>query len=72
MAGMEREGVPCRGYFAPVHTQPYIRERFGDLRGTLPRTEAIARRTLALPFHNALGEAEIERVLAALRRNLHG
>jgi perosamine synthetase len=70
IAGMEREGVPARGYFAPVHIQPYIRERFGDLRGTLPRTEAIAKRTLALPFHNNLGEAEIERVLAALRRNL--
>jgi len=71
IAGMEREGVPARGYFAPLHTQPYIRERFGDLAGTLPRTEALARRTLALPFHNDLQEAEIERVLAVLRRNLH-
>jgi FlaA1/EpsC-like NDP-sugar epimerase len=70
IAGMEREGVPCRGYFAPVHTQPYIRDRFGDLRGTLPRTEAIGRRTLALPFHNNLEEPEIERILAVLGRNL--
>ena len=70
IAGMEREGVPCRGYFAPVHTQPYIRERFGDLRGTLPRTESIARRTIALPFHNTLEEQEIDRVLGVLRRNL--
>jgi perosamine synthetase len=64
--------VPCRGYFAPVHTQPYIRDRFGDLGGTLPRTEAMARRTLALPFHNDLEEAEIEHILAVLRRNLRG
>ena len=70
IAGMEREGVPCRGYFAPVHTQAYIRERFGQLGGTLPCTEAIARRTLALPFHNDLEEPEIEHVLAVLRRNL--
>jgi len=70
LAGMEREGVPCRGYFAPVHTQPYIRERFGDLRGSLPRTEAIARRTLALPFHNDLQPDEIDRVLGVLKRNL--
>jgi perosamine synthetase len=68
---MEREGVPVRGYFAPIHTQPYIRERFGDLRGTLPVTEAYARRTLALPFHNGLEEAEVEHVLAVLKRNLH-
>jgi perosamine synthetase len=64
--------VPCRGYFAPLHTQPYIRDRFGDLAGTLPRTEAIARRTLALPFRNDLDEAEIEHILAVLRRNLRG
>jgi FlaA1/EpsC-like NDP-sugar epimerase len=70
MAAMEREGVPCRGYFAPIHTQPYIRDRFGDLAGTLPRTEAIARRTLALPFHNGLEPVEVEQVLAVLRRNL--
>jgi perosamine synthetase len=67
---MEREGVPCRGYFAPIHLQPYIRERYGDLRGTLPVTEAYAHRTLALPFHNGLEEAEIEHVLAVLKRNL--
>jgi perosamine synthetase len=70
IAAMEREGVPARGYFAPVHTQPYIRERFGDLAGTLPVTEAMARRTLALPFHNDLEEQEIDHVLAVLRRNL--
>lgn len=70
LAGMEREGVPARGYFAPVHTQPYIRERLGDLSGTLPRTEAMARRTLALPFHNALQPDEIDRVLGVLKRNL--
>ena len=64
------EGVPARGYFAPIHTQPYIRESLGDLSGTLPVTEDLARRTLALPFHNRLGEAEVDFVVAALRRNL--
>jgi len=67
---MEAEGIPARGYFAPIHTQPYIRELFGDLRGTLPVTEAMARRTLALPFHNSLGEDEIDRVLATLKRSI--
>lgn len=70
LEGMERDGVPARGYFAPVHTQPYIRERFGDLTGLLPRTEAMARRTLALPFHNWMNGDEIDQVLAVLARNL--
>ena len=68
--GMEAEGVPARAYFSPIHTQPYIRAKFGDLSGTLPVTEALARRTLALPFHNHLTEGEIDRVLAVLGRNL--
>lgn len=70
IAAMEKEGVPARGYFAPIHTQPYIRERYGNLAGTLPVTEAIAKRTLALPFHNHLTEAEIKRVLGVLKRSL--
>ena len=72
IAAMEKEGVPARGYFAPIHTQPYIRERYGNLAGTLPITEAMAKRTLALPFHNNLTEAEVSHVLGVLKRCLKG
>ena len=54
--------------FAPIHTQPYIREMFGDLSGTLPVTETIAPRTLALPFHNTLSEEDVDTVVDALIR----
>jgi perosamine synthetase len=67
---MAKEGIPSRGYFSPIHTQPYIRNLYGDLAGSLPVTEALARRTLALPFHNHLSEREIDRVLTVLGRNL--
>jgi perosamine synthetase len=67
MAALAEQGIPSRGYFAPIHTQSYIRERFGDLAGTLPVTESIAQRTIALPFHNNLNEAQVARVVAALR-----
>jgi perosamine synthetase len=60
-------GIPSRAYFPPLHLQPYIRERFGTREGMLPVTEDIARRTLALPFHNNLTEAQVERVVAALK-----
>ncbi len=65
---MASAGIPTRAYFSPMHLQPYIRERFGTSEGMLPVTEEAARRTLALPFHNRLGEAEIDRVVAALER----
>lgn len=65
MQSMEAQGIPTRGYFLPVHQQPYIMKLFGLSRG-LRVTEAIARRTLALPFHNHLTAKEVDQVVTAL------
>ncbi len=64
---MERRGIPARGYFSPIHLQPYIKEMFKTKEGILPITENISKRTLALPFHNNLKEEEIDKVLGVLR-----
>jgi perosamine synthetase len=61
-------GIPSRAYFSPLHLQPYIRQRFGTEPGMLPVTEDIAKRTLALPFHNNVTEEQVERVVASLSR----
>jgi perosamine synthetase len=66
MRAIERAGIPVRGYFPPVHLQPYIRELLGTGPGLLPVTEAIARRTIALPFHNRLPDDAVDRVVEAL------
>ncbi|NWF69097.1 MAG: DegT/DnrJ/EryC1/StrS family aminotransferase [Chloroflexi bacterium] len=68
IARMEQEGIPARGYFFPTHLQPYIRQMLGYRGGELPLTEGIARRTLALPFHNNLMAAQVEQVAACLAR----
>lgn len=60
-------GIACGRYFAPIHRQPLYRERFPELEGTLPITESIGDRTLALPFFNDLDEARVARVCAALK-----
>jgi len=70
MAAMEAQGVPVRGYFNPIHLQPYIREQFYTTEGMLPVTEAIAKRTLALPFHNNLSAEQVDYVVEALKRCL--
>ena len=67
MAAMEARGIPVRGYFPPVHLQPYVGELDGTGPGALPVTESIARRTVALPFHNRLTESEVDRVVDTLR-----
>ncbi|HEX8186235.1 MAG TPA: DegT/DnrJ/EryC1/StrS family aminotransferase, partial [Blastocatellia bacterium] len=66
MQAMEEQGVPARGFFSPVHLQPYIRERCGTSEGELPVTESAARRTIALPFHNNLSASQIDRVIETL------
>jgi len=63
---LEARGVPARGYFPPVHLQPYVRRRFELPDGALPVTEDVSRRTLALPFHGTLSIGEIDRVVDAL------
>jgi perosamine synthetase len=64
---MSDRGVPTRPYFRPIHQQPYFVARFGDLTGSLPVTEDIGRRTLALPFHGRLSDESVAYVVDALR-----
>ena len=64
--------VPTRPYFRPIHLQPYYRERFGDLSGSLPVTEDVGRRALALPFHGRLSDESIGYVTDALRTAIAG
>jgi len=68
MEALAEEGIPTRGYFSPVHLQPYIRERLGTKEGMLPVTESVAKRTIALPFHSNLTEDEVDLVLETLAR----
>jgi len=64
--------VPTRPYFRPIHLQPYYRKRFGDLSGSLPVTEDVGRRALALPFHGRLSDESIGYVTEALREAVGG
>lgn len=70
MSAMESRGVPVRGYFNPIHLQPYIREQLGTSEDHLPLTESVAKRTLALPFHNNLSEEQVDYVVEMLERSV--
>ncbi|HAU37786.1 MAG TPA: polysaccharide biosynthesis protein [Phycisphaerales bacterium] len=59
---LRKEGVGCNNYFAPIHTQPYIKEMLGTKEGDFPITERIAARTIALPFFANLSEGQVSRV----------
>ena len=70
MVAMAKRGVPTRSYFSPIHLQPYMRDRPFRRPVDLRVTEDIGARTMALPFHNNLSEAEIELVVGALEESI--
>jgi perosamine synthetase len=61
------QGVDSKPYLPAIHLMTFYRERFGHREGEFPVCEDVARRSLALPFHPELSEAEVERVVSALR-----
>ncbi|MFT4113177.1 DegT/DnrJ/EryC1/StrS family aminotransferase [Silvibacterium sp.] len=64
---LQEQGIGCARYFAPIHLQP----SYSAWRGAhLPVTEAVAARTLALPFFNRLTEDEVAQVADVLRAGL--
>lgn len=68
--GLRSRGIGCSNYFSPIHLQPYLAAQFGWKRGDFPVTEAIADRTIALPFFTGL-DLDRQRVVSdALARQL--
>ncbi|MBL4659875.1 MAG: DegT/DnrJ/EryC1/StrS family aminotransferase [Alcanivoracaceae bacterium] len=49
--------IQCGRYFAPVHMQPYYRDKYPGLQ--LKNTELIANQCLALPFYPQLNKKDI-------------
>jgi dTDP-4-amino-4,6-dideoxygalactose transaminase len=63
---LAERGVPSRPYFAPIHLQPYFKERFGYRAGDFPVTEELGVRSLALPFSGVMPEEDVEYVCEAV------
>lgn len=64
---LRKDGIGCAPYFPTIHLQPFYRQRFGYEEGDFPIAEAVAARTLALPFFPGLGRDQINRVRDALK-----
>ena len=65
MAALQARGVACKPYLPAVHLQPFYRS-LGHAAGEFPVAEAIARSTLALPFHTRLAAEDQVYVAACL------
>lgn len=59
--------IQCSNYFTPIHLQPFYVEQFGYSEADCPETVRLSGRTVALPFHGGLSEADVDQVVEALR-----
>jgi perosamine synthetase len=66
LLALRDRGIGCSNYFAPIHLQPFYVERFGFGAGDFPVCEAVAARTIALPFHHELTDSDVNRVCDTL------
>ncbi len=66
VATLDERGVAAKAYLPCIHLMGHYRERFGLREGQFPVAERVSERSLALPFFTGMGEAEVERVTAAL------
>jgi perosamine synthetase len=69
---MEKNGIPTRPYFTPIHLQPFYVEQFGFKEGDFPEAEAAGKSIIALPFHTNMKVEEINVVSRALKDVLDG
>ncbi len=70
LAHLRARGIACAPYFPSIHLQPYYRRRFGFKPGDFPVCEAVAARTLALPFYTTLAREDVAYVADALKTAL--
>ncbi len=65
--GLRRAGLGVQVHYIPVHLQPYYRKQLGTAWGDLPATEDAYLRMLSLPLFPSASDAEIDRVIRAVR-----
>jgi UDP-4-amino-4,6-dideoxy-N-acetyl-beta-L-altrosamine transaminase len=70
MRGMAADGIGTQVHYIPVHRQPYYSRRYGTQ--SLPGAEAYYASTLTLPLHPAMTDADVERVVSALKKQVFG
>ena len=71
-SALAARGIATGRYFAPIHLQPAWRSQPSAVAASLPLTESVARRTLALPFFNRISSSQQKRVALAIQQALTG
>jgi dTDP-4-amino-4,6-dideoxygalactose transaminase len=64
------DGIGCSVHYIPLHLHPYWRERYGLRAEDFPHSQHAYERMLSLPIYTRMGDAEVDRVVHAVRAAL--
>lgn len=70
IARLAEQGIQCSVHFIPLHRHTYWRRRPDADRGRFPHAEAAFECSATLPLFSAMSDAEVDLVIAAVRRLL--
>ncbi|WP_157263603.1 DegT/DnrJ/EryC1/StrS family aminotransferase [Azohydromonas aeria] len=62
-----KAGIGCSVHYIPLHLHPYWRERYGLKAEDFPRSQHAYERMLSLPIYTRMTDADVARVIAAVR-----
>ncbi|CAN5367418.1 O-antigen biosynthesis aminotransferase WlbF [soil metagenome] len=65
-------GIGCSVHYIPLHLQPYWRDRYALKREDFPHSQHAFERMLTLPLYTRMTDADVVRVVGAVRAALVG
>ncbi len=63
-------GIGCSVHYIPLHLQPYWRKRYALRPEQFPHSQHAYEQMLSLPIHTRMTEADVQRVVTAVRHAL--
>jgi dTDP-4-amino-4,6-dideoxygalactose transaminase len=64
---MFAKGIGCSVHYIPLHLHPYWRERYELRPEQFPHSQKAYERMLSIPLYTAMSDADVQRVIAAVR-----
>ncbi|MEO3693282.1 DegT/DnrJ/EryC1/StrS family aminotransferase [Roseateles paludis] len=65
--GMFAAGIGCSVHYVPLHLHPYWRDRYGLMPEQFPHSQKAFETMVSLPLYTAMSDADVERVIGAVR-----
>ncbi len=65
-------GIGCSVHYIPLHQHPYWRDRYALSAQMFPHSQRAYERLVSLPIYTRMGEADVQRVIDAVRDVVRG